>query len=339
MIQTNYRWEKPINGVAQWMVWLLVAALLLVLVWASIAKVRVYALVRGTLAPRTQPVQVGAPSAGRVVETRVQQWQKVKKGDVLYVLDGMARDPQDAKLQLRMSRNNNEQAQATIAMAEADYKAKKLELEGARQIYAVGGLPKAQYDAAVLAAQAAEAKLRQAQAQGGTAETQLEVLGRNQRIPVVSPINGQIMQLGDIHNGQMLGTGQGGVQILPEGVPLVFKGRAAEQDRPKLQDGARVQIAWNGYPRQKYGVTVGTLTGVSPTSTTPNPANLAGAASARDLTSPQYEIEVTLPGGAAPRLGEKPLLPGMAGEAHVQAKQKTVLGLFIDWIRGADPWN
>lgn len=39
------------------------------------------------------------------------------------------------------------------------------------------------------------------------------------------------------------------------------------------------------------------------------------------------------------QLGRRTLLPGMLGEAHVLSGQKTILTLFWDWLRGADPWS
>jgi multidrug efflux pump subunit AcrA (membrane-fusion protein) len=322
------QWEQPMKGSARLLIWVLAAGLGSAAMWASQAKVSVYAQVRGTLAPKSQPVGVNVPSTGRVIASSAQLWQKVSKGQLLFTLDLSTRDPQDAALQQTIAQNASIQAQQDISAAQIELENRRRTEASDRSIYALGGLPKAEMDAAEAATRTAEAALQKAQSQLSAARAQLALLGRSQRVEVRSPVDGQVMQLSDLHVGQALGAGQSALAILPEGVPLVFKGAAAESDRPKLRPASRVQIAWNSYPRQKYGVSMGELSGVAPTSDLDKSGNVS------------YQIEVGLPQQEGrPHLGQKPLLPGMAGEAHVLADEKTVLGLFWDWLRGADPWS
>lgn len=283
---------------------------------------------RGTLAPKTQPVQVNVPSAGRVIGSLVQLWQKVKKGQVLFTLDALSRDPQDAALQLSIQRNAATQSRQDIAAAQVELADKQRVLQSTRTIFALGGVPKADLDVAVAAVHTAEAALRRAKAQLASAQAQLALLNRSRSVTVVSPIDGQITQLADLHGEQVLAAGQTALGILPAGVPLVFRGQAAERDRPKLRPGARVQVAWSGYPRQKYGVTEGVLGGIAPTSEVGKDGQLT------------YQVEVRLPQHRRELfLSGRPLVPGMMGEAHVLSGDRTVLRLLWDWIRGVDPWT
>ena len=322
------QWEIPMKGSARILIWVLAAGLGGAAVWASQARVSVYAQVRGTLAPRSQPVNVNVPSTGRVIASTAQLWHKVHKGELLFTLDLSTRDPQDAALQLTVQQNASLQAQQDISAAQIELENRARTEASDRSIYALGGLPRAEMDAAGAATRTAQAALQKARSQLGAARAQLALLNRSQRVEVRSPVDGQVMQLADIHVGQALGAGQSALSILPAGVPLVFRGAAAEPDRPKLRPHSRVQIAWNSYPRQKYGVSMGELFGVAPTSDLDKSGNVT------------YQVEVELPQrGGRPRLGSKPLLPGMAGEAHVLSSEKTVLNLFWDWVRGADPWS
>ncbi|WP_135230757.1 efflux RND transporter periplasmic adaptor subunit [Deinococcus fonticola] len=320
------QWEQPLHRLPRLMLWFLALSLLAAIIWASVANVRVYALVRGTLTPQLEPVQVNVPSAGRVVKNQVKLWQKVSKGDLLFTLDALSRDSQDAALQLSIQQNAATQARQDIAQAEIDLQNKQRQESSVRTVYNVGGVPRADMEAAEAAVNSAQAALRQARSRLASAEAQLKLLTLNQKVEVTSPIDGQVMQVSDLHVGQTLGAGQSMLAILPAGVPMVFKGTANEKDRPKLKTGAQVQIAWNGYPRQKYGVTKGKLSGVSPTS----------EVSSTGLVL--YQVEVSLPRGNL-TLKERPLLPGMIGEAQVLSDQRTVLQLFWDWVRGADPWS
>jgi multidrug efflux pump subunit AcrA (membrane-fusion protein) len=325
----THRWEQPLVAPYRVLVWLLSAGLVAGVVWAAFAKVSVYAVVRGTLESQSQPVQVNAPGAGRVVSGSLTVWQRVHKGQVLFTLSALGRDPQDAALQLTVQQSAAAQARQDIAAAEIELGLRSRAARNAQSVYDLGGLPRVELETANGAVQSVQATLARAEAQLASAQAQLSLLSRSQSIVVRSPIDGQIMALTDLHLGQVLAAGQNAVQILPQSVPLVFRGEAAESDRPKLRQAAHVQVAWNGYPRQKYGVTEGLLTEVAPTSQ---------AAASGEVS---YRVEVSLPHPATGGLsiGHRPLLPGMAGEAHVLSDQKTMLGLFWDWLRGADPWS
>lgn len=323
----QYRWEEPLHRLPRLMLWLLTLTLLIALLWASITKVSMYAMVQGTLMPQSQPVQVNVPNAGRVVSSHVQLWQKVKKGQVLFTLNALSRDTQDAALQLSIQKSTALQAKQDIAAAKIQLANKERALASLKRLFDVGAVARNDYDAAVDSVQTAQAALQRGQAQLASAQAQLALLGRSQSITITSPIDGQVMQLSDLHAGQVLTAGESALGILPEGVALVFRGQAAEHDRPKLQTNSPVQIAWNGYPRQKYGVSLGTLQGVAPTSEVQKDGSLS------------YQVEVKLP--QTPQglqLGNRPLVPGMVGEAHVLSGKRTVLQLFWDWIRGIDPW-
>jgi multidrug resistance efflux pump len=200
--------------------------------------------------------------------------------------------------------------------------------EQLRLFFDMGSIPRVELEAASDAFHTAQATLKSATVQLSSAQAQLDLLKRSQKVTVVSPIDGQIMQLGDIHAGQVLGERQYAIKVLPQGVPLIFRGSALGHDRPKLQLNSPVQIAWSGYPKQKYGVTKGILKGVSPTSEADSDGHL------------KYIIEVHLPqSDQGAFLGLKRLVPGMQGEAHVLSDDRTVLNLFWDWVRGLDPWN
>ncbi|TSA83734.1 HlyD family efflux transporter periplasmic adaptor subunit [Deinococcus detaillensis] len=326
MVET-YRWEQPLQGSPRILIWLLTAG---AVGWSAFAKVSVYAVVKGTLTPRIQPLTVSIPNTGRVVGGKVQLWQKVRKGQVLFTLDLLAHDAQDAKLQLEVQKSAAAQAGQGIDSAQIDLQSKQQAAKSARAIFDLGGLSRADLEAAVAAERLAESNLQRAKSQLGSAQAQLSLQERNQQVKVISPVDGQIMQLSDIHVGQAVNGGQSVLSILPEGERLIFRGKAAESDRPKLRTDSRVQIAWNGYPRQKYGVTNGLLQGVAPTSDTD---------AANGNVTYQVEVELPLEGGRL-QLAGRSLVPGMVGEAHVLSSEKTVLASFgtgcAALIRGAE---
>lgn len=322
------RWEQPLYRLPRLTIWIMSAAVLCALFWAAHTNVRLYADMQGTLMPEQPPVQINAPRSGRVLTGPLQQWQTVKKGTPLVTLDALSGDASDAQLQLSIQQSTLRQAEQDILAAQTDLSAKKSVLEQARMLYEIGGLPRNDLDKAQQETAQASTALNRAQAARAAAQAQLTLLSRSQKVVITSPINGQITQLADLHDGQTVTAGTNLMSILPQGGHLVFRGFVAERDRPKLHSGATVQIAWNSYPRQKYGVTDAVVKAVAPTST----VNDKGLAT--------YQLDVTLNEPSATwKLGDRALLPGMVGEAHILSKNRTILAVFFDWIRGIDPWN
>lgn len=144
-------------------------------------------------------------------------------------------------------------------------------------------------------------------------------------LEVRSPVSGKVARLLLRYDGEIIAQGQPLAEILPESVPMVFRAQARESDRPKLRILAEAEVAWNGDPRQKFGVSRGRVIGISPTS------HLNGKV-------PVYEVEIRLEDlSLRGPSGVKMVFPGMAGEARVISSKKTVLQLFVDWLRGVDP--
>ena len=319
-----YRWERPLDVRVRWTFWVLLALLASLAVWAAITQVEVYAVVGGSAATATPPASVNAPLGGRITAVYVQSFGKVTQGQPLLKLDVVGSDAQDSALQLAVQRGLITQAERDLSAQQAALRQKTQLAEQARVLFQLGSGARQDADNAQADLEVAQASLQKTRAQLQSARSQYQQLSRRQVVVLRSPVSGQLSALSDLHPGLTVSAGQVLAQVVAAGEPLIFRGQGLESDRPKLKLGAGVELAWNGYPRQKYGITHGTLAAVAPTSSG-NPG-----------APPAYELQVRL---SEARLQGRPILPGMLAEARVISGRKTALALFWDWLRGANPWD
>ena len=322
----THTWEQPFNQGARVTLWLLVGCVAAGVVWAALTQVQVYALSRGVLAPTGKTVVVTASSAGRVTRVQTSLWSRVTPESTLFELDAVGSDAQQSALQRDAKRAQLEVETHALRLAqEAETQAQRL-FDQNERLMAAGAVSKNDYLATEASLNGAHEALGQAQARLEVARSELAQLEQNLSVDIRSPVAGRVIALpvqyvGTVSQNDVL------AEILPEGVPLVFKAFAREADRAKLREGARAEVAWNSLPKQKYGVTSGRVVGISPTSTL------------RDGEM-GYEIEIELEKlTVTTARSTQALLPGMAGEARVISSKQSALSLLWDWIRGADPWG
>jgi multidrug resistance efflux pump len=331
-------WERPIELRKRLNIWLLIAAMIAAIIWAAIVEIKVYAVVRGTLEPRGQTVTIPAPIAGRVLELRVKRFDRVKRGQELFVLDAIGANANASALQLETQQAQLDEARSSVAQARTELIGRERLANQLKAIYEVGAATLSEYQTANEQATKARQALEQAIARSRGLEAQLAQLQGRERIIVSSPVAGQISQLPVRHNGEVVALAATLAEIVPDGVPLVFNAVARASDRPRLRLNADVEVAWDGYPSQKFGISKGTLRSISPTSVAANnfASNFSnGAAKLDPSTAASYPLEITLERLSlkSPE-GVQPLLVGLGGEARVLSTRKRAMMLFWDWIRG-----
>jgi multidrug resistance efflux pump len=317
---SNLEWQQPASRVAHWTFWILALFVVAGIIWSAITQIQLYGLVLGQLEPERKLSTVEMPFAGRVLDIKAQLWREVKKGDVLFVVDGVGTDASESKLKLERSKNQLEDAQKTLENASLDAAQQLRKLEAVKAVYEVGAASRLEYKEAKENATRAKTVLAQAQLRLRGLKLEQAQQQRLLRLVVRAPISGTVANLAVEQTGKLVGAGNPLVDILPRGAKLVLRGYLSESDRPKVRENAKAEVAWNAYPRQKYGITSGVVKAIAPTSTG------------------RYALEIRF---AALKLegplGNRPLLPGMTAEARVIAATKPALGLFWDWLRGVSP--
>ncbi|RIH88197.1 Hemolysin secretion protein D, chromosomal [Calidithermus roseus] len=319
-------WENPHPRTARLTLWLMMAMVIAAIAWASLTQIQVYALVSGSLEPKGRLIEVTAPLSGRVTKVQLQRWGHVKAGELLAEIDSVGASAEETESQRQNLLAQVREKESALALARTDLIERRRIAVQQRLLWEGGATSRNAYEEATANLARAKRALEQITAQIAALRAQLEVLDVRRKVEIRAPVDGRVAQLEVRHPGVQVSTGQVLLQILPEGVPLVFRGYVLERERPKVRVGAEAEVAWNSYPRQKYGVSHGKVLGVSPTTT------------ALEALRGQsvYEVEIGLD---SLKIGEQTILPGMAGEARALATKKTALALFWDWVRGVNPWE
>lgn len=251
-----------------------------------------------------------------------------------------ARDLVQRKLRLRASGAVTEEdfVKTETALREAEEKLVAAELpvdEGSVQV-AQQSLELVERDFDV---RRAEAEARHAAKKGEAAAVrrdlrQLEL----QRAEAVlrSPIDGVVVA-GQIDAGDVLEPGKPVMEIAPRD-GYRFEAAIVSEDVGHVQVGMPVQIKFDAYDYQKYGVMTGTVTYLSPDSRLPREDEGRGAAAAQPPAGRQspamFQVRIEMHGDAVGRdelHGAVKL--GLGGTAEIVTDRESVLMIFFRKIR------
>lgn len=177
----------------------------------------------GTIAARREmPVGV-AGEGGRVERVLVEPGQWVGAGQPLAVIDRSVQTQQAAGLA------------ASIRVAQADANLAQAELERAEALVSRGFISKADMDRKRATRDAANARVRVAQAQYA------EATARNDRLNIVAPAAGLVLTR-DVEVGQIVGAGSGVLFRMARGGEMELLAQMAEADLQRVRVGTRATI-------------------------------------------------------------------------------------------------
>ncbi|RYD42730.1 MAG: efflux RND transporter periplasmic adaptor subunit [Sphingomonadales bacterium] len=177
----------------------------------------------GTIAARREmPVGV-AGEGGQVVRVLVEPGQWVGAGQTLAVIDRSVQAQQAASLA------------ASIRVAQADASLAQAELERAQQLVGRGFISKADMDRKRATRDAANARVRVAQAQYG------EATARNSRLNIVAPAAGLVLTR-QVELGQIVGAGSGILFRMARGGEMEMLAQMAEADLARVKIGTRATV-------------------------------------------------------------------------------------------------
>ena len=177
----------------------------------------------GTIAARREmPVGV-AGEGGEVVRVLVEPGQWVDAGQPLAIIDRSVQAQQAASLA------------ASIRVAQADAKLAQAELERAEALVSRGFISKADMDRKRATRDAANARVRVAQAQYA------EATARNDRLNIIAPAAGLVLTR-DVEVGQIVGAGSGILFRMARGGEMEMLAEMAEADLQRVRVGTRATV-------------------------------------------------------------------------------------------------
>ncbi len=215
------------------------------------------------------------------------------------------------------SRRQLEQAQSDIQQTQSELK--KQESSGDR-VARVGELAvvESKKQAEELQTQVSDLRSEMSQTRKAIASLRWQL---QQRI-IRSPVAGTIFQLPIQKAGAVVQPGQNLVQIAPSNVPMVIKAEMPISESGFLRVGMTVQLKFDAYPFQDYGVVPGKVSWVSPDSKTTQ----VGQSQVET-----FELEV-IPERTYIQAQNKriELTPGQTATAEVVVRQRRVIDLILD---------
>jgi HlyD family secretion protein len=155
------------------------------------------------------------------------------------------------------------------------------------------------------------------------ARIKFENIDKENFLLIVAPVDGVITDVTSTQPGDKIqaNTPLGG--IAPKNAKPIMKIEIAEHDRGFLREGLPVQLKFNAFPYQRYGLIRGTLQFISP-ATKPSPQS----------RQPVYEGRVTLDQDHY-KVGETvyPLRYGMTAVAEIVVRERRIIDLALDPFR------
>jgi HlyD family secretion protein len=177
----------------------------------------------GTIAARREmPVGV-VGEGGQVVRVLVEPGQWVNAGQPLAIIDRSVQTQQAASLA------------ASIRVAQADADLAQAELERAQALVGRGFISKADMDRKRATRDAANARVRVAQAQYAEAQA------RNGRLNIVAPAAGLVLTR-QVETGQIVGAGSGVLFRMARGGEMEMMAQMAEADLQRVRVGTRATV-------------------------------------------------------------------------------------------------
>jgi hemolysin D len=186
-----------------------------------------------------------------------------------------------------------------------------------------------QYEAATREATNVEEKLRlQVQTArlvaDAAARIQFENIDKDNFLRILAPVDGVITEVTSTQPGDKIqaNTPLGG--IAPKNTRPILKIEIAEQDRAFLREGLPVQLKFNAFPYQRYGIIGGTLQFISPaTKASRRPSSRCTKAASRSTA--------TTTRSATPIA--YPLRYGMTAAAEIVVRKRRLIDMALDPFR------
>lgn len=187
-------------------------------------------------------VSVGAQVSGQIEELKVVVGQKVKKGDILAVID--AQTQQNAYLS----------AKAQMASDEAALAKAKLDFDRQSQMLPSGATSKAEYDSAKATLALAKAQLEQSKLK---VETSKVSLGYTK---VIAPIDGVVISIA-VEQGQTVNANQltPTILVLAQIDKIIIKSEISEADVAKLKVGTSATFTTLGDNNKEYKTKISSI--------------------------------------------------------------------------------
>lgn len=139
---------------------------------------------------------------------------------------------------------------------------------------------------------------------------------------VYAPVSGVVLSLDLTNIGEVVQPGQTIAEIGPEDAPLVLSAKLPNPEAGFIDVGMSVQLKFDAYPYQDYGVVSGKVTSVSPDT------------EQDEQMGDVYQVEIALERNYVTENGEKiSFKPGQTANADIIIRRRRIADILLDPIR------
>jgi hemolysin D len=135
-----------------------------------------------------------------------------------------------------------------------------------------------------------------------------------------APVDGTVSALNVDHQGEIVQAGQTIAEIAPNSAPLVLSAVLPSQEAGLVKEGMPVQMKFDAFPYQNYGVVMGTVRSISPD------------AKSDEKLGVVYEVKIALDdvGQKQPVVSFK---AGQTAKAEIVVRQRRIMDVLLEPIR------
>ncbi len=211
--------------------WLIGSFTIVFIIWASFAEVNQVVRASGTVVPDSKVHLIQSGIAGPIEEINIKLDDKVKAGDVLFLIDNVNR-------------------KKSYNLAKKEFETRKRRVEIMRKLVQTGSDSEFRLLDEELNLVSAESKFNQA-------ETALEYS------KVKSPITGYISKINVTNIEQIVDQGSLLSEVVPEDDILKIEAQVAPKDIAYVRKGQKAKIAFTAYDMAIYGQVEGNVTKIA----------------------------------------------------------------------------
>ncbi len=166
--------------------------------------------------------------------------------------------------------------------------------------------------------------MQAAEVKAEIAEAKVEIQAAHTRMSdllLYAPVNGTVTSLKIRNPGEVAQSGQTIAEIAPANMPLVLSAFLPTSEAGLVQPGMPVQIKFDAFPYQEYGLVSGSIITISPD------------AEIHEQMGAVYQVKVALEHSSVIRQQEIQLKAGQTGRAEIIVRQRRILDVLLDPIR------
>ena len=281
--------------------WFMAGFIIIAIFWSLLAKIETVVRAQGEVIPASKIKVVQSAYGGIIEKINVKLGDKVKKDDVLFVIDAVRAESEFL---------SNERAyEATLL--EVETRLKKIDL--IEDLVNQGAEAEMRLLEEKLTLVDSQRRLAQLEAQRASLKQQKD------QTEIKAPYDGTINDVNVTTSGEVIQGGQILANLVPDGEKFLILAQVDPRDISFISNGQKAKLSFSAFDPSVYGTFNGQVIKVAATTTKRDNQR------AQELIYYDTRIEVD-----DPKINEIQLQSGMTVDVNIIGQERTVLGYIFD---------